>query len=76
MEVLFFVKENGDWICFMLVYDGEFLYVVGMWEFFVCLNVINGEIVWKFDFVDVFGMGLFLFGCVCLLFVLGDYLFI
>lgn len=51
MTVPFFAKANGDWIRATPACDGERLYVAGMCDVLVCLNVRSGKELWRFDFV-------------------------
>ncbi len=51
MNVPFFAKANGDWIRATPACDGERLYIAGMRDVLVCLDVKTGKELWKFDFV-------------------------
>lgn len=50
MSVPFFAKANGDWIRATPACDGERLYVAGMCDVLVCLDVSSGKELWRFDF--------------------------
>ena len=51
MKVPFFAKSNGDWIRATPACDGERLYVAGMCDVLVCLEVATGKELWRYDFV-------------------------
>ncbi|MBL9116728.1 MAG: PQQ-binding-like beta-propeller repeat protein [Verrucomicrobiaceae bacterium] len=51
MTVPFFAKANGDWIRATPACDGERLYVAGMCDVLVCLDVNTGKELWRYDFV-------------------------
>lgn len=51
MTVPFFAKANGDWIRATPASDGERLYVAGMCDVLICLEVESGKELWRFDFV-------------------------
>lgn len=64
MSVPFFAKANGDWIRATPATDGERLYVAGMRDLLVCLDVATGKTIWKVDFVERFSSPLPAFGFV------------
>lgn len=51
MSVPFFAKANGDWIRATPACDGERVYVAGMCDVLVCLDVATGKELWRYDFV-------------------------
>jgi outer membrane protein assembly factor BamB len=64
LSVPFFAKANGDWIRATPATDGERLYVAGMRDLLVCLDVATGNTLWKVDFVERFSSPLPAFGFV------------
>jgi outer membrane protein assembly factor BamB len=65
MSVPFFAASNGSWIRSTPVTDGVRLYVGGMCDNLVCLDVKSGEKVYAIDFKERFGSPLPAFGQVC-----------
>ena len=65
LSVPFFAKSNGDWIRSTPATDGERLYVAGMRDVLVCLELATGKELWRKDFVKEFGSELPTFGFVC-----------
>jgi outer membrane protein assembly factor BamB len=51
MKVPFFARSNGSWIRATPACDGERLYVAGMRDVLVCLDIETGNEVWRYDFV-------------------------
>ncbi|MBM3846287.1 MAG: pyrrolo-quinoline quinone, partial [Verrucomicrobia bacterium] len=51
MSVPFFARSNGDWIRATPACDAESLYVAGMRDVLVCLDLQTGAERWRFDFV-------------------------
>lgn len=51
MSVPFFAKANGDWIRATPACDGEVLLVAGMRDVLVALDVADGTVRWRKDFV-------------------------
>jgi outer membrane protein assembly factor BamB len=76
MRVPFFARSNGDWIRATPATDGESLYVAGMRDVLVCLDVQNGRERWRFDFVDRLGAPLPDFGFVSSPLVHGDSVYV
>lgn len=62
MSVPFFAAENGSWIRATPACDGERLFVAGMRDVLVCLNVANGDELWRVDFMKRYGTPLPGFG--------------
>lgn len=65
LSVPFFAKSNGDWIRATPACDGESLYVAGMRDLLVCLDVKTGQERWRFDFVNKLEAPVPDFGFVC-----------
>lgn len=61
-SVPFFAKKNGEWVRSTPAHDGEALYVGGMEEVLVKLDIETGEQVWKVDFPARFGTKVPAFG--------------
>jgi len=76
MKVPFFAAKNGSWIRSTPACDGETLFVAGMRDVLVALDVATGESRWVVDFVERFGTALPAFGFVCSPLVEGDALFV
>ena len=76
IKVPFFAASNGSWIRSTPACDGSHLYVAGIKDVIVCLNVENGDIVWKLDLAKQFGTDLPGFGTVCSPLLDGDSLYI
>ena len=64
MSVPFFAKRNGDWIRATPACDGETLFVTGMRDLVVALDVKSGEERWKIDFSAKYNKPLPAFGAV------------
>jgi len=65
ISVPFFAKSNGDWIRSTPACDGERLYVAGMRDVLVCLDVADGAEIWRMDCVAQLDSPLPAFGFVC-----------
>ena len=76
LSVPFFAKENGDWIRSTPAYDGESLYVAGIRDFLVCLNVETGAIRWTVNFPKEFKAPVPSFGFVCSPLVDGEFVYV
>ncbi len=76
MSVPFFARDNGDWIRSTPACDGESLYVGGMRDMLVCLNIADGAIRWKLDFPAVLDSDNPGFGLVCSPLIDGDSLYL
>lgn len=62
MSVPFFAKKNGDWIrSTPAIADGR-VYVGGIRDVLVCLDLKTGDEVWKVDLVERFGTAVPAFG--------------
>jgi outer membrane protein assembly factor BamB len=62
MNVPFFAASNGSWIRATPACDGESLFVAGMREVLVALDVVTGNERWSVDFTQEFGTPLPAFG--------------
>jgi len=76
MKVPFFAARNGSWIRSTPAYDGERLYVAGMRDVLVCLDVKSGQKLWVKDFMGELGTPLPRFGFVCSPLVNGQDLYV
>jgi outer membrane protein assembly factor BamB len=65
MSVPFFAKSNGDWIrATPAIHDGN-VYVAGMRDVLVCLDLKTGNELWRCDFCERFKTELPAFGFAC-----------
>jgi len=76
MSVPFFAKSNGDWIRSTPACDGRFLYVGGMQDVLVCIDIEDGAIRWRVDFAGRYETGDPAFGFVCSPLLDGDALYV
>lgn len=76
MKVPFFAASNGSWIRATPVLDGDRLYVAGMRDVLVCLDIQNGDKIWQIDFVEKFGSSLPAFGFASSPLVQGDFIYV
>lgn len=76
MTVPFFAAANGSWIRATPALDGGDLFVAGIRDVLVCLDVNNGDVKWKVDFVESTGSVLPSFGCACSPLVDGNSVYI
>jgi outer membrane protein assembly factor BamB len=76
MTVPFFAAANGSWIRSTPACDGRRLYVAGMRDLLVCLDVGTGKEEWRIDFVHEYKTPLPAFGCVCSPLVDGDAVYV
>lgn len=65
MSVPFFAASNGSWIRSTPVTDGTKIFVGGMCDYLVCLDVATGDKKYSVDFKERFGSPLPSFGQVC-----------
>lgn len=65
LTVPFFARENGSWIRSTPACDGESLFVAGIRDVLVRLDVKTGEEIWRVDLVAEFDTALPGFGTVC-----------
>ena len=75
MSVPFFARENGSWIRSTPATDGKYLYVAGIRDVLVCLELETGEEVWRLDFPAAFKASLPSFGCVCSPLIDGEFIY-
>ena len=47
-----YARGNGEWVKATPAYDGDALYVAGMRDLLVCLDVADGKEHWRIDFVN------------------------
>jgi len=64
MTVPFFAARNGSWIRSTPATDGQYLFVGGMRDVLVCLEVKTGKEIWRSDFVQACKTPLPAFGMV------------
>ncbi len=76
LSVPFFAKSNGDWIRATPACDGEQLFVAGMRDVLVCLNVNTGAEIWRVDFVKKLNAPVPDFGFVCSPLVDGEAVYV
>jgi outer membrane protein assembly factor BamB len=76
LSVPFFAKANGDWIRSTPACDGELLFVGGMRDVLVCLDVASGKQRWRYDFVTETKAPLPAFGFVCSPLLDGEFVFV
>ncbi|MEM8946838.1 MAG: PQQ-binding-like beta-propeller repeat protein [Planctomycetota bacterium] len=62
MSVPFFAAANGSWIRATPACDGSRLFVAGMRDLLVCLDVESGNELWRVDFMQRYGTPLPKFG--------------
>ncbi|MFM8893559.1 MAG: PQQ-binding-like beta-propeller repeat protein, partial [Planctomycetia bacterium] len=75
-RVPFFAASNGSWIRATPCVDGDRVYVAGMRDMLVCLDVATGREIWRVDFLKQFGSPLPAFGFVSSPIVRGDHVFV
>jgi outer membrane protein assembly factor BamB len=71
-----YAAGNGEWIRSTPAYDGQSLFVAGMRDVLVCLDVANGKERWRVDFVARCKTPVPPFGFVCSPLVDGDFLYV
>jgi outer membrane protein assembly factor BamB len=76
MSVPFFAKKNGDWIRATPACDGESLFVAGMRDVLVCLNVETGAKRWQIDFPAKLKTPVPSFGFVSSPLVIGEHVYV
>lgn len=76
MNVPFFAKKNGDWIRATPACDGESLFVAGMRDMLVCLDIASGTERWRVDFPAKLEAPVPSFGFVCSPLVVGDHVYV
>ena len=76
MKVPFFAASNGSWIRSTPCVDGDRVYVAGMRDVLVCLDVATGREIWRVDFMQALESPLPAFGFVSSPLVIGDHVFV
>jgi outer membrane protein assembly factor BamB len=76
MKVPFFARSNGSWIRATPACDGQTLYVAGIRDVLVALDVETGAEKWRVDFVEQLGTELPSFGFVSSPLVVGGHIFV
>jgi outer membrane protein assembly factor BamB len=76
MVVPFFALANGSWIRSTPACDGETLFVGGMRDVLVALNVADGSERWRVDFTERYKAVVPAFGFVCSPLVIGDFIYV
>ncbi|MFM9010009.1 MAG: PQQ-binding-like beta-propeller repeat protein [Planctomycetota bacterium] len=76
MSVPFFAASNGSWIRATPCVDGDRVYVAGMRDVLICLDVATGKESWRVDFTKELESPLPAFGFVSSPLVLGDHVFV
>ena len=76
MKVPFFAASNGSWIRSTPCVVGDRVYVAGMRDVLVCLDVASGREVWRVDFTKALESPLPAFGFVSSPLVIGDHVFV
>ena len=76
ITVPFFAAKNGSWIRATPIADNESIYVPGIRDVLVSLQLQTGEIEWTVDFVKEFGSSLPSFGFVSSPLIEGDFLYV
>ncbi|MCA9253561.1 MAG: PQQ-binding-like beta-propeller repeat protein [Phycisphaerales bacterium] len=76
LSVPFFAKSNGDWIRSTPACDGKSLYVAGIRDVLVCLDVDTGAVRWRLDFPKQIDSPVPSFGFVSSPLLHGDYVYV
>ncbi len=76
MSVPFFAASNGSWIRATPCVDAGRVFVAGMRDLLVCLDVATGKEIWRVDFMEEFKSDLPAFGFVSSPLVIGDHLYV
>jgi outer membrane protein assembly factor BamB len=76
LKVPFFASSNGSWIRSTPACDGESLFVAGIRDFLVCLDVETGAKRWELSFPEKMGTAVPKFGCVSSPLVIADHVFV
>lgn len=74
-QVPFFANSNGSWIRSTPACDGKFLYVLGIRDVLVCLDVETGSEAWRVNFVEQLRSSQPSFGAVCSPLIDGEFLY-
>jgi len=76
MQVPFFAMSNGSWIRATPATDGQRLFIAGMRDVLVCLDVKNGDELWQVDFKQRYGTPLPQFGFASSPLVAGKHVYV
>ena len=76
LSVPVFAKSNGDWLRSTPAIDERRVYVAGMRDVLVCLDLDTGKEIWRVDFVKEMNSELPTFGFVCSPLVAGDAVYV
>ncbi|MEP4077991.1 PQQ-binding-like beta-propeller repeat protein [Haloferula sp.] len=76
MMVPFYAAKNGSWVRSTPACDGKLLYVGGMRDVLVALDVQSGDVKWRVDFPEEAGTQRPQFGFVCSPLLGEDYLYV
>ena len=76
MKVPFFAASNGSWMRSTPCVDDGRVYVAGMRDVLVCLDVATGRELWRIDFMKDLESPLPAFGFVSSPLVIGDHVFV
>ncbi len=76
MKVPFFAAANGSWIRSTPGTDGETVFVGGIRDVLVAIDIETGKEKWRIDFKEKFGTKLPSFGMVCSPLVEGDHVYV
>ena len=76
LVVPFFAAANGSWIRATPACDGERLYVAGIRDVLVCLDVQTGEPLWRADLASMYDAPPPAFGFVSSPLLAGDHVFV
>jgi outer membrane protein assembly factor BamB len=71
-----YARANGDWVRSTPAYDGSSLYVLGLRDVLVCLDVANGKERWRVDFVERYNTPVPPYGATCSPLVDGDAIYV
>ena len=74
--VPFFARENGSWIRSTPASDGSRLYVAGILDILVCLDVGTGREIWRVDLAGEFNAARAGFGTVCSPLLDGEFIYL
>lgn len=75
-KVPFFAASNGDWIRSTPASDGTRVYIAGMRDVLLCLDLKTGKEIWRLDFVKEMKSAPPTFGFVCSPLLDGDFLYV
>lgn len=74
--VPFYAASNGDWIRSTPSSDGKFVYIAGMRDVLVCLELKTGAEKWRVDFVKEMQASPPAFGFVCSPLIDGEFIYV